>query len=130
MKHVDALFLRLALLRLFSSFQWLDNILEVKWHFPISPTVEQVVCCRMTPLQTELYKHLIQSKVLRMELTKTKSASGMSASSLAFITQLKKLTNRKYILFRAIFSWIQSRDIRLIQQINLSILTSVRLPLP
>ena len=75
----------------------------------------------MTPLQTELYKHLIQSKVLRMELTKAKSASGMSASSLAFITQLKKLTNRKYIL---------SHDIRLIQQINLSILTSVRLPLP
>ena len=28
-KHVDALFLCLALLRPFSSFQWLDNILEV-----------------------------------------------------------------------------------------------------
>lgn len=61
--------------------------------------VEQVVCCRMTPLQTELYKHLIQSKVLRMELTKAKSASGMSASSLAFITQLKKLTNHPELIY-------------------------------
>ena len=58
------------------------------------------MCCRMTPLQTELYKCLIQSKVLRMELTaKSKSGSGMSASSLAFITQLKKLTNRKYLIY-------------------------------
>ena len=32
-----------------------------------------------------------------MELMKSKAGSGMSASSLAFITQLKKLTNRKYI---------------------------------
>ncbi|PFX22519.1 DNA repair and recombination protein RAD54-like isoform X3 [Stylophora pistillata] len=61
--------------------------------------VEQVVCCRMTPLQTELYKHLIQSKLFRMELTKAKSASGMSASSLAFITQLKKLTNHPELIY-------------------------------
>ena len=57
--------------------------------------VEQVVCCHMTPLQMQLYKLLIKSKVLRMELAKSKSGSGMSASSLAFITQLKKLANRK-----------------------------------
>ena len=57
--------------------------------------VEQVVCCRLTPLQTQLYKLFIQSKALRMELVKSKSGSGISASSLAFITQLKKLANRK-----------------------------------
>lgn len=61
--------------------------------------VEQVVCCRMTPLQSELYKHLIQSKVLRMELMKSKTGSGMSASSLAFITQLKKLTNHPELIY-------------------------------
>ena len=57
--------------------------------------VEQVVCCRLTPVQMQLYKVLIQSKALRMELNKSKTGSGITASSLAFITQLKKLTNRK-----------------------------------
>ncbi|KAJ7325361.1 DNA repair and recombination protein RAD54-like [Desmophyllum pertusum] len=61
--------------------------------------VEQVVCCRLTPLQSELYKLLIQSKVLRMEVLKSKSGSGMSASSLAFITQLKKLTNHPELIY-------------------------------
>ena len=69
-------------------YQMFDNLYS-------DVSVEQVVCCRLTPLQTQLYKLLIQSKVLRKELSKSKSGSGMSASSLAFITQLKKLTNRK-----------------------------------
>ena len=67
--------------------------------------VEQVVCCRLTPLQSQLYKLLIQSKVLRMELNKSKSGSGMSASSLAFITQLKKLANRKWNHFK--YYWVK-----------------------
>lgn len=61
--------------------------------------VEQVVCCRLTPLQSQLYKLLIQSKALKMELVKSKSGSGMSASSLAFITQLKKLANHPELIY-------------------------------
>ncbi|KAM7444232.1 DNA repair and recombination protein RAD54-like [Porites harrisoni] len=61
--------------------------------------VEQVVCCRLTPLQIQLYKLFIQSKALRMELVKSKSGSGISASSLAFITQLKKLANHPELIY-------------------------------
>lgn len=61
--------------------------------------VEQVVCCRLTPVQMQLYKVLIQSKALRMELNKSKTGSGITASSLAFITQLKKLTNHPELIY-------------------------------
>ncbi|KAK2569941.1 DNA repair and recombination protein RAD54-like [Acropora cervicornis] len=61
--------------------------------------VEQVVCCRLTPVQMQLYKVLIQSKALRMELNKSKTSSGITASSLAFITQLKKLTNHPELIY-------------------------------
>ena len=58
-------------------------------------SVEQVVCCQLTPLQTRLYKHLVKSNVAyRLQQTERK-AGGVSASSLGFITNLKKLCNRK-----------------------------------
>ena len=68
--------------------------------------VEQVVCCRLTPLQEALYKLFIESKVTKYLLAKSggnptgggggkrKGGGGVSASSLSAITQLKKLCNR------------------------------------
>ena len=69
--------------------------------------VEQVVCCRLTPLQEALYKLFIESKATKMLLAKSgpsvggegknkkaRGGGGVSASSLSAITQLKKLCNR------------------------------------
>lgn len=57
--------------------------------------VEQVVCCRLTPLQTALYKLFIGSKVAKQLLSGSKGGGRVSVSSLSAITQLKKLCNRK-----------------------------------
>lgn len=60
------------------------NVVLLLWF-----TVEQVVCCRLTALQTELYKRFVSaSDVL-------KKSSSNSVTSLAHITQLKKLCNRE-----------------------------------
>ncbi|XP_028399661.1 LOW QUALITY PROTEIN: DNA repair and recombination protein RAD54-like [Dendronephthya gigantea] len=58
--------------------------------------VEQVVCCALTPVQKELYQRLVSSKAAKIELGK--SGGGISFSSLAFITQLKKLCNHPELL--------------------------------
>ena len=67
--------------------------------------VEEVVCCRLTPLQQALYKMFISSKATKCLLAKSEGSGGggggkakkggVSASSLSAITQLKKLCNRK-----------------------------------
>ena len=69
--------------------------------------VEQVVCCRLTPLQQALYKLFIESKATKCLLAKSqggtgggggrKNGGGVSASSLSAITQLKKLCNRMHL---------------------------------
>ena len=64
----------------------------------VSILVEQVVCCKMTPLQVEIYKAFLNSKALKLQMAANKT-SKMSASSLAFITQIKKLCNREYCMF-------------------------------
>ncbi|KAK2106664.1 DNA repair and recombination protein RAD54-like [Saguinus oedipus] len=51
--------------------------------------IEQVVCCRLTPLQTELYKRFLRQAKPAEELHEGK----MSVSSLSSITSLKKLCN-------------------------------------
>jgi DNA repair and recombination RAD54-like protein len=53
------------------------------------------VCCTLTPLQKELYHRLVSSKAAKIELGKSGS---ISFSSLAFITQLKKLCNHPELL--------------------------------
>ncbi len=59
--------------------------------------IEQVVCCRMTPLQTGIYESFIQSDTIRRSL---KSADNkMSSSSLAAITTLKKLVNHPDLIY-------------------------------
>ncbi|KAL3870083.1 hypothetical protein ACJMK2_042697 [Sinanodonta woodiana] len=57
---------------------------------------EQVVCCQLTPLQSTLYKTLVQSKAAECELA---SGDKVSAGSLSFITQLKKLCNHPDLIY-------------------------------
>lgn len=64
--------------------------------------VEQVVCCRPTPLQVDLYRLFIGSKATKHLITGGGAGGGAgkksaTASSLSAITQLKKLCNREYL---------------------------------
>ncbi|XP_055111411.1 DNA repair and recombination protein RAD54-like isoform X8 [Symphalangus syndactylus] len=56
--------------------------------------IEQVVCCRLTPLQTELYKRFLRQAKPEEELREGK----MSVSSLSSITSLKKLCNHPALI--------------------------------
>lgn len=60
--------------------------------------VEQVVLCKLTPIQKTIYKTFISSKLIGQSLKEEK----LSASSLAFINQIKKLCNRKKICYYVI----------------------------
>lgn len=57
--------------------------------------VEQVVFCKLADRQQNMYKAFVNSKVVRME---TKDGK-LSASSLAFINQIKKLCNHPELIF-------------------------------
>ncbi|MEJ1282582.1 DNA repair and recombination protein RAD54-like [Cricetulus griseus] len=57
--------------------------------------IEQVVCCRLTPLQTELYKRFLRQAKPEEELREGK----MSVSSLSSITSLKKLCNHPALIY-------------------------------
>ncbi|XP_064445278.1 DNA repair and recombination protein RAD54-like isoform X2 [Mirounga angustirostris] len=57
--------------------------------------IEQVVCCRLTPLQTELYKRFLRQAKPAEELREGK----MSVSSLSSITLLKKLCNHPALIY-------------------------------
>ena len=52
--------------------------------------VEQVIFCRLTPMQTELYKLLTKKNILELG-----QSGKMSTTTLSAITQLKKLCNRE-----------------------------------
>uniref|UniRef100_A0A3Q1FR95 RAD54 like n=1 Tax=Acanthochromis polyacanthus TaxID=80966 RepID=A0A3Q1FR95_9TELE len=57
--------------------------------------IEQVVCCRLTPLQTELYRcFLSQAKPIE-----TLQEGKISVSSLSSITSLKKLCNHPALIY-------------------------------
>ncbi|NXY35253.1 RAD54 protein, partial [Pomatorhinus ruficollis] len=57
--------------------------------------IEQVVCCRLTPLQTELYKNFLKQAKPVEELKDGK----ISVSSLSSITSLKKLCNHPALIY-------------------------------
>ncbi|XP_040087217.1 DNA repair and recombination protein RAD54-like isoform X3 [Oryx dammah] len=57
--------------------------------------IEQVVCCRLTPLQIELYKRFLRQAKPAEELREGK----MSVSSLSSITSLKKLCNHPALIY-------------------------------
>ncbi|ESO03390.1 hypothetical protein HELRODRAFT_157121 [Helobdella robusta] len=63
---------------------------------------EQVVCCRLSDMQQQLYRKVITSKVTLNALLKAGqqgSTSSSSSSSLASITNLKKLCNHPDLVF-------------------------------
>ncbi|XP_063283255.1 DNA repair and recombination protein RAD54-like [Pelobates fuscus] len=57
--------------------------------------IEQVICCRLTPLQSELYKLFLKQAKPAEELSNGK----MSVSSLSSITSLKKLCNHPVLIY-------------------------------
>ena len=60
---------------------------------------EQVVCCRLTDLQTALYKTFMTSSAAQCALSDTANGKKLTASSLGSITQLKKLCNHPALIY-------------------------------
>ncbi|XP_045816620.1 protein CHROMATIN REMODELING 25 isoform X2 [Trifolium pratense] len=67
-------------------------------HLP--PKIIEVVCCKLTPLQSDLYKHFIQSKNVKRAITEELKQSKI----LAYITALKKLCNHPKLIYDTIRS--------------------------
>ena len=65
--------------------------------------VEQVVICRLTPLQVELYKLFCKSTNIDNLEESDDGKAKMAASTLSSITQMKKLCNRLSSIF---YFWI------------------------
>lgn len=61
-------------------------------HLP--PKVVEIVCCRMTTLQFQLYSHFVQSRSVRSLFDSKKSAKALSA-----ITSLRKLLNHPKLIY-------------------------------
>ncbi|KAL2349569.1 hypothetical protein Fmac_003569 [Flemingia macrophylla] len=67
-------------------------------HLP--PKIVEVVCCKLTPLQSDLYKHFIQSKNVKQAISEDRKQSKI----LAYITALKKLCNHPKLIYDTIRS--------------------------
>ncbi|XP_020681684.1 DNA repair and recombination protein RAD54 isoform X1 [Dendrobium catenatum] len=67
-------------------------------HLP--PKIVEVVCCKLTPLQIQLYKHFIQSKNIKRVIAEELKQSTI----LAYITALKKLCNHPKLIYDSIKS--------------------------
>ncbi|XP_058778584.1 protein CHROMATIN REMODELING 25-like [Vicia villosa] len=67
-------------------------------HLP--PKIVEVVCCKLTPLQSDLYKHFIQSKNVKRVINEEVKQSKI----LAYITALKKLCNHPKLIYDTIRS--------------------------
>ncbi|CAI0447154.1 unnamed protein product [Linum tenue] len=65
-------------------------------HLP--PKIVEVVCCKLTPLQSELYNHFIHSKNVKRAITEDAKKSKI----LAYITALKKLCNHPKLIYDTI----------------------------
>ncbi|KAG0470025.1 hypothetical protein HPP92_016725 [Vanilla planifolia] len=66
-------------------------------HLP--PKIVEVVCCKLTPLQIQLYKHFVQSKNVKHVISELKQST-----ILACITALKKLCNHPKLIYDTIKS--------------------------
>lgn len=62
-------------------------------HLP--PKIVEVVCCKLTPLQSELYNHFVHSKNVKRAITEEVKQSKI----LAYITALKKLCNHPKLIY-------------------------------
>ncbi|XP_055497521.1 DNA repair and recombination protein RAD54-like isoform X2 [Leucoraja erinacea] len=60
--------------------------------------IEQIVCCRLTPLQLELYKLFLKQAKPVLEVEQAHNGK-MSFSSLSSITSLKKLCNHPALIY-------------------------------
>ncbi|CAK9168936.1 unnamed protein product [Ilex paraguariensis] len=67
-------------------------------HLP--PKIIEVVCCKLTPLQSALYNHFIHSKNVKQAITEETKKSKI----LAYITALKKLCNHPKLIYDTIRS--------------------------
>ncbi|KAJ9537882.1 hypothetical protein OSB04_030615 [Centaurea solstitialis] len=67
-------------------------------HLP--PKIVEVVCCKLTPLQTELYNHFIHSKNVKQAIAEDVKQTKI----LAYITALKKLCNHPKLIYDTIKS--------------------------
>ncbi|KAL7156802.1 hypothetical protein ABFS83_02G033500 [Erythranthe nasuta] len=67
-------------------------------HLP--PKIVEVVCCKLTPLQSELYNYFIHSKNVKRAI----SEEAKQAKILAYITALKKLCNHPKLIYDTIKS--------------------------
>ncbi|XP_010534308.1 PREDICTED: protein CHROMATIN REMODELING 25 isoform X2 [Tarenaya hassleriana] len=65
-------------------------------HLP--PKIIEVVCCKMTPLQSNMYNHFISSKNLKRAIADKAKQSKV----LAYITALKKLCNHPKLIYDTI----------------------------
>ncbi|XP_069795055.1 DNA repair and recombination protein RAD54-like isoform X2 [Narcine bancroftii] len=60
--------------------------------------IEQIVCCRLTPLQLELYKLFLKQVKPALEVEQSHNGK-ISISSLSSITSLKKLCNHPALIY-------------------------------
>ncbi|XP_065872787.1 protein CHROMATIN REMODELING 25 isoform X2 [Euphorbia lathyris] len=67
-------------------------------HLP--PKIIEVVCCKLTPLQEELYNHFIHSKNVKRAI----SEEAKQTKILAYITALKKLCNHPKLIYDTVKS--------------------------
>ncbi|OVA15799.1 SNF2-related [Macleaya cordata] len=67
-------------------------------HLP--PKIVEVVCCKLTTLQSELYNHFIHSKNVKRAISEETKQSKI----LAYITALKKLCNHPKLIYDTIKS--------------------------
>ncbi|XP_030486495.2 protein CHROMATIN REMODELING 25 [Cannabis sativa] len=67
-------------------------------HLP--PKIIEVVCCKLTPLQSDLYNHFIHSKNVKRAI----SEDVKQAKILAYITALKKLCNHPKLIYDTVKS--------------------------
>ncbi|PON69110.1 Helicase [Parasponia andersonii] len=67
-------------------------------HLP--PKIIEVVCCKLTPLQSELYNHFIHSKNVKRAISEELKQSKI----LAYITALKKLCNHPKLIYDTVRS--------------------------
>ena len=76
-------------IKFFSFFKSLPNNILI--------LVEQVICCKLTPLQVELYKLFCKSCNIDALDTGDDGKDKIVGTTLSAITQMKKLCNRMYI---------------------------------
>ncbi|KAL7059448.1 hypothetical protein AAHC03_013676 [Spirometra sp. Aus1] len=66
--------------------------------------IEQVVCCRLVPIQAQVYAEFVERKAREVASRFKGQEKGVSISSLASITHLKKLCNHPDLVFDKILA--------------------------